>query len=162
MTASSHAPAPARAGEWCRVTRGAADLAAHLAIRRAVFVVEQGLFTGTDEDEHDADPGTVHVVGLVDDVLAGSVRLHPLGGGEWRGDRLAVLPAHRAGHLGATLVRFAVATAAGRGGRRMTATVQAPNERFFRRLGWRRQDEPALYRGQPHVTMDIPLDLRGR
>lgn len=147
-----------RGREWCRVALGAADIAAHHAVRRAVFVTEQRLFTGSDEDARDLDPRTVQVVGLVAAEVVGAVRLYPLDDGAlWKGDRLAVLPDHRAGRLGAALVRFAVATAACRGGARMVATVQQPNETFFRRLGWSRRGEPADYLGVPHVSMDIPL-----
>jgi putative N-acetyltransferase (TIGR04045 family) len=144
-------------GEWCRVADDLVDRAVHHAIRRAVFVDEQRLFVASDQDDRDGDPLTVHVVGFVGERSAGSVRLYPLGDGLWKGDRLAVLAAHRAGHLGATLVRFAVATAGARGGDRMTATVQQPNEVFFRRLGWARCADPELYLGRPHVTMEIPL-----
>src|SRR5580700_7043184 len=74
--------------------------------------------TGQDRDAHDDDPATVHVVGLADGVICGTVRLYPLAGtpGRWKGDRLAVLDGHRHQGLGAPLVRFAVATAGRRGG----------------------------------------------
>ena len=82
---------------------------------------------------------TVHVVGLVDGAVVGAVRLYPLDRhGLWKGDRLAVLPEARVRHLGAELVRFAVATAGELGGQRMVAQVQVPNVRFFEHLGWSR------------------------
>lgn len=143
--------------ESCRLVADAADLDAHHAVRRTVFVEEQSVFAGTDRDDHDDDPLTLHVLGLVDGRPAGSVRLYPIGPGRWKGDRLAVLPGRRAGRLGIALVRFAVATAATRGGDRMIALVQQPNEVFFRRLGWQRLAEPQLYVGIPHVQMDIGL-----
>lgn len=143
--------------ETCRLAADPLDLAAHHAVRRAVFVDEQRLFAGSDRDERDDDPSTLHVVGVVDGCPVGSVRLHPLEAGTWKGDRLAVLPGHRAGRLGAALVRFAVTTAAERGGDRMVALVQRPNEVFFHRLGWARLGEPVLYVGLPHVRMDIGL-----
>ena len=147
--------------EVCRLAAHAGDLAAHHAVRRSVFVQEQHVFAGNDLDGWDDDPLTLHVLGLVDGRPAGSVRLYPLGDGgggtgDWKGDRLAVLPDSRAGRLGATLVRFAVATAAARGGTRMIALVQAPNEVFFRRLGWSRV-EALDYVGLPHVRMEIGL-----
>jgi putative N-acetyltransferase (TIGR04045 family) len=153
MTAELAAP---RTREVCRLVTHAADLAAHHWVRRSVFVEEQHVFAGSDLDGWDDDPVTLHVLGLVDGRPAGSVRLYPLGDGDWKGDRLAVLPGSRAGRLGASLVRFAVATAAGRGGARMIALVQAPNEVFFRRLGWSRL-EALDYVGLPHVRMEISL-----
>ena len=130
-----------------------------------MFVDEQQLFAGSDQDDRDDDPWTLHVLGFVDGRPAGSVRLYPLAGGapigdgaaEWKGDRLAVLPGRRAGRLGAALVRFAVATAADRGGDRMVALVQRPNQAFFRRLGWTRLGEPLVYVGRAHVRMTIAL-----
>ena len=140
----------------CRLAADDADRAAHHGVRHAVFVAEQGVFTGSDRDDRDDDPDALHVLGLVDGEPAGTVRLYPLGGGLWRGDRLAVLPAHRASGLGGPLVRFAVATAGALGGERMVAHVQPANERFFVHLGWTgRGVEP--YVGRPHVRMDIPL-----
>lgn len=145
----------------CLVVDSSADLAAHLAIRRAVFVAEQGVFVESDADAHDEDPATLHVLGLVDGVPAGTVRLFPLDPaapeGGWQGDRLAVLPGYRASGLGAPLVRFAVATAGALGGRTMIAHVQPANRVFFRRLGWVQRGEPELYVGLPHLLMDIEL-----
>lgn len=143
----------------CRLVAGSADLAAHREIRLAVFVAEQRVFDASDTDDHDVEPTTLHVIGTVEGVPAGTVRLFPLdaASGEWRGDRLAVLPPFRSAGLGAPLVRFAVATAAAEGGRRMIAHVQPANEAFFRRLGWCRRGEPELYVGIPHVLMDIDL-----
>ena len=145
----------------CQVVDSSAELRAHLAIRRAVFVAEQGVFVDSDADARDSDPATLHVLGLVDGVPAGTVRLFPLDpavpGGGWQGDRLAVLPGYRASGLGAPLVRFAVATAGALGGRTMIAHVQPANRTFFRRLGWVQRGEPELYVGLPHLLMDIEL-----
>lgn len=141
----------------CRPVRDDVERALHHRIRRLVFVEEQGLFRGTDRDEHDDDPTTVHVLGLVDGLAAGTVRLYPLGGRLWKGDRLAVLPEQRRSGIGAPLVRYAVATAAALGGRRMDATVQAGNTSFFLALGWTCVGEPADLLGVPHQSMTIAL-----
>ena len=93
----------------------AAALDGHFAVRHAVFVADQGLFEGTDRDAHDDDPATVHVVATVGGAIVGAVRLYPLAGSTWKGDRLAVLPEARVGTVGAELVRFAVRTANGAG-----------------------------------------------
>jgi putative N-acetyltransferase (TIGR04045 family) len=141
----------------CRPVRGADELATHLGIRRAVFVAEQGLFAGTDRDEHDDDPATVHVLGFVEGEPAGTVRLYPLTGALWHGDRLAVLPEHRRSRIGGRLVRLAVALAGERGGSRMQARVQLPNVPFFVYLGWTPTAPPSDYHGAPHQWMSIPL-----
>jgi putative N-acetyltransferase (TIGR04045 family) len=153
----------------CRRAAPGDELAAHFRIRHQVFVVEQGLFlagpggpadrrAGDDRDARDDDPATIHVVGLADGVICGTVRLYPLGEpGLWKGDRLAVLAGYRRHGLGAPLVRFAVATAGARGGREMEAYIQPANVEFFEWLGWRRTGGIVDYAGRGHQRMVIPL-----
>jgi putative N-acetyltransferase (TIGR04045 family) len=142
----------------CRPVVDAGELAAHFAIRHQVFVVQQRLFEPSDRDEHDLEPGTLHVVALVDGMPAGAVRLYPLDqDGLWKGDRLAVLERFRRVGLGAPLVRCAVRTAGELGGQRMIAHIQLPNVAFFRRLGWEPVGEPAPYVGVVHQQMAIGL-----
>jgi putative N-acetyltransferase (TIGR04045 family) len=140
-----------------RLAATARQRAAHFAIRRAVFVDEQQLFAGDDRDDRDASAATLHAIGVVGGSVAGAVRLYPLGGDDWKGDRLAVLPAARHGALGARLVRFAVATAGERGGGRMLAMIQLPNVAFFEGLGWRRDGAAVGFHGRPHQPMAIAL-----
>jgi putative N-acetyltransferase (TIGR04045 family) len=149
---------PTDSATGCRPVADAAELAAHHRIRRAVFCTEQQLFDATDHDGHDDDPATVHVLGLVDGEPAGTVRLYPLTGTLWHGDRLAVLPAHRRSRIGAQLVRLAVAIGGRRGGARMQACVQLPNVPFFVHLGWTPTAPPADHLGMPHQWMAIPLE----
>ena len=149
LTASSSA---------CRLADGAQELAAHHAIRHQVFVVDQRLFVGNDRDDRDLHPDTLHAIGFDGDAIVGAVRLYPVYGyGLWQGDRLAVVPAARVRHLGAQLVRFAVATAGERGGQKMVARIQLPNVRFFEHLGWHVDGEAAPYHGVMHQPMAIPL-----
>lgn len=163
MAISSSAPSrppEQRIVPVCALAHDPADLAAHFAIRRSVFVEAQGLFAHDDRDDRDEHPATLHAVGLAGGDVAGAVRLYPLGDdGLWKGDRLAVLPSERALRLGAMLVRFAVRTAGERGGRRMVAQVQVANVRFFERLGWRRDGDPAPMLGVEHQPMAIELGL---
>ena len=163
----SSATASRPAGLACRAVSTPEELATHFRIRHQVFVIEQGLFldagTGTgggwDRDIHDDDPATVHVVGLFGGTACGTVRLYPVpeAPGRWKGDRLAVLDDHRSHGLGAPLVRFAVATAAARGGREMEAYIQPANVRFFEWLGWRLTGGLVTYAGIAHQRMLIDL-----
>jgi putative N-acetyltransferase (TIGR04045 family) len=158
-------PPAQRAALTCRAASTADERAAHFQIRHQVFVTEQGLFTGTgrgDRDAHDDDPATIHVVGLADGVICGTVRLYPLpeAAGRWKGDRLAVLAGHRHQGLGAPLVRFAVAAAAGRGGHVMEAYIQPANVTFFRWLEWRPVGGLVDYAGLPHQRMLTDLAIR--
>ena len=181
-TSRPAAARPAAASLTCRAVATRAERDAHFQVRRQVFVAEQGLFRGmsgrsgisgisgdrdgtdrdgTDLDWHDDDPATIHVVGLADDQICGTVRLYPLGAdGMWKGDRLAVLASHRHLGLGAPLVRFAVSSAGRLGGREMEAFIQPANVAFFRWLGWRRTGDLVDYAGIPHQRMLI--DLTGR
>jgi putative N-acetyltransferase (TIGR04045 family) len=152
----------------CRLVETADELAAHHVVRHRIFVLDQRLFVGDDRDERDLAPDTLHVVGIDHDAVAGvdpdrgaivgAVRLYPLdGSGLWQGDRLAVLPDARVRHLGALLVRFAVATAGDRGGHTMVARIQLPNVRFFEHLGWHADGPAGPYHGVMHQPMAIPL-----
>lgn len=177
-TASRPAAEPQLA---CRPAASAAELAAHFRIRRQVFVLEQGLFragpagprdglageecpAGDDLDAHDDDPATIHVIGLADGVIGGTVRLYPLDSaqGRWKGDRLAVLAEYRRHGLGAPLVRFAVAEAGARGGLEMEAFIQPANVAFFEWLGWRRAGGIVAYAGIDHQRMVTGLAGRGQ
>jgi putative N-acetyltransferase (TIGR04045 family) len=156
METASSSPPAASAG--CRLAAAGDDLAAHFAVRRRVFVQDQGLFAVSDKDELDWAPETLHAVALCDGEVAGAVRLYPVDdSGLWKGDRLAVLPRARVQRLGAQLVRFAVATASGRGGHTMVAQIQLPNVRFFEQLGWHADGPAAPYHGVMHQPMAIPL-----
>ena len=142
----------------CGIADDEAAGAGHHRVRQAVFVAEQGIFADSDVDAHDARDDVLHVVARVGDEIVGAVRLFPLdeAAGLWQGDRLAVLDGRRAVGAGAPLVRFAVATAAARGGREMVAHVQPGNRRFFERLGWT-AGATEIYAGHPHVLMSIAL-----
>jgi putative N-acetyltransferase (TIGR04045 family) len=169
---------PARADFSIAVADGPADLAAYGRLRRDVFVAEQGLFAGSDRDDHDDDPRTVVLLARADGpggdgAVLGGVRLHPMTGdpvaggdlGWWRGSRLAVTAGARRGAgrgagIGAALVRAACAEAETRGALRFDATIQVRHEPLFRALGWVPRDRLELH-GAPHVTVDWP-DARFR
>lgn len=158
----SHASAEPGApehGTACRLVATPAERQTHFAIREAVFVHEQAIFRGSDRDERDDDQRTLHVLGFVDQRPVGAVRLYPLDEpGLWQGDRLAVLHEYRRRHLGGPLVRFAVRTAARRGGRQMVAYIQPANVVFFQHLGWLPVGEVQPYAGRPHQRMVIDLE----
>lgn len=141
-------------GVWQATGR---DLAKHYAIRQRVFVLEQRIMEFTDLDPHDGESGAIHVLAAQGSCAAGTVRLYPLEGELWKGDRLAVLPSHRSSMVGAELVRFAVASARSLGGAQMLAQIQLPNVRFFERLGWTRAGAPGLYCGLDHQPMVYDL-----
>lgn len=143
----------------CRRAHSASDRAEHLSIRHQVFVDEQAVFAETDLDPWDGQDATIAVLGYSDGIAVGAVRLFLLepAQGRWQGDRLAVLSAYRHHGVGAPLVRYAVATAALLGGRRMTAHIQPANVTFFEYLGWTRDGKPEIYARLLHQPMSIDL-----
>lgn len=142
------------------------DVLAHRALRRAVFVGEQGLFT-EDRDDHDDDPRALVLVARdADGAVLGGVRLAPVDPdparpdlGWWTGSRLVVAPAarRRAGmRVGAALVRAACARAEAAGVLRFEADVQTANATLFTRLGWEIVRDTVVA-GHPHVRMRWPV-----
>lgn len=143
-------------------------LASYRALRRAVFVEEQGLFAGHtagDHDDHDDDPRALVLLAHDHDgELLGGVRLAPADPGVtdlgwWCGSRLVVAPAarRRAGaRVGAALAWAACARAEAAGVLRFEADVQQANETLFGRLGWDRIRETTAA-GRPHVRMRWPI-----
>jgi putative N-acetyltransferase (TIGR04045 family) len=131
-----------------------------LALRRAVFCIEQGLFVGDDRDAVDAHAqllvAQACVAGMPDDVV-GTVRIHEVEPGLWWGSRLAVHAAYRHhGRIGATLIRLAVCSAHARGATRFLAHVQAQNVPLFQRLHWQALGAEVLH-GRPHERMQADL-----
>jgi len=159
---SSSPPEAARRAVCCRLALTGREFDEHLALRRQVFVEEQGLFAGDDADDRDGAPETLHAIGLVGERICGTVRLYPLDreGGRWKGDRLAVARECRSSHVGAELVRFAVRTAGELGGSEMVAHIQLANVRFFDHLGWTSVGTPAPFHGVEHQLMRIGLSAR--
>ncbi|MFI9488552.1 MSMEG_0567/sll0787 family protein [Promicromonospora sp. NPDC052451] len=140
---------------------------AYRALRRDVFVAEQGLFDGHDLDRTDEDDRTEVLVAVdATDRVLGGVRLAPAvealdaAGrdiGWWTGSRLVVARGARgAAGIGAALVRAACARAAELGVLRFEATVQVRNRPLFDRLGWQAWGT-AEVQGHPHVLMRWPV-----
>jgi putative N-acetyltransferase (TIGR04045 family) len=132
-----------------------------LALRRAVFCIEQGIFAGDDRDAVDRQARTLVALSLVGgapDAVVGTVRIHEAEPGLWWGSRLAVDAAFRHhGRIGATLIRLAVASAHARGCRVFLAHVQSQNVPMFERLHWRPLGAESLH-GRPHERMQADLD----
>ncbi len=131
-----------------------------LALRRAVFCIEQGLFAGDDRDALDDQAQLLVAMacsGGLPDQVVGTVRIHEKAPGLWWGSRLAVHPSFRSqGHLGATLIRLAVSRAHAQGCHTFLAHVQAQNVPLFRKLHWQALRDVTLH-GRPHCEMQADL-----
>ena len=148
------------------------ELHGALALRRAVFCAEQGVFAGDDLDAVDREPLTRTLVALAcvageADQVVGTVRIHPghssdgehhqHADGLWWGSRLAVHAGFRQhARLGSALIRLAVCSAHARGAALFLAHVQAQNEALFQRLHWHTLKDLALH-GRPHRLMQADL-----
>jgi putative N-acetyltransferase (TIGR04045 family) len=132
------------------VTEGGPLLDASYSIRHEVFVKEQGMFRQTDRDEMDAL--SVHILAVKGGECAGTVRITPLGNGEWLGSRLAARRPFR-GRVGALLVKRAEEEVKKRGGRRFRAYIQSSKVEFFERCAWRSLKKIPDFHGRPHVLM---------
>ena len=132
-----------------------------MALRRAVFCIEQGIFVRDDRDAIDDDAQLLVAMsctaGMPEQVV-GTVRIHRGdGAGIWWGSRLAVHPSFRSqGHLGATLIRLAVSRAHALGCDNFFAHVQMQNVPLFRKLGWALLQESSVH-GRPHARMRADL-----
>lgn len=138
-------------------------IASYRTLRRTTFVLDQGLFPGSDLDEADSDDRTRFLLAVATDgTVLGGVRVHPVLPGRdlgwWRGSRLVVRDGAPTG-LGAALIRAACALVETLGALRFDATVQARYEPLFTRLGWQRAgaDAEAMIAGRPHVELEFPI-----
>ncbi len=132
-----------------------------MALRRAVFCIEQGIFARDDRDATDDSAQllvAMSCTGGMPEQVVGTVRIH-LGeaAGEWWGSRLAVHPAFRSqGHLGVTLIRLAVSRAHALGCKAFFAQVQKQNVPLFGKLGWKVLEETSVH-GRAHALMQADL-----
>jgi radical SAM protein (TIGR04043 family)/putative N-acetyltransferase (TIGR04045 family) len=125
-----------------------------LSIRHAVFVEEQGLFDGSDQDEYDRS--AILLVAQKNDRIIGTVRIFPdgsQGSGHWVGGRLAVHRDFRVFRVGAGLVREAMRQVKKRRCTVFCAHIQEKNVRFFQKLGWAAVGPMEVYCGHPHQQM---------
>lgn len=136
------------------------EISEYFALRRKIFVEEQGLFQTHDTDNLDsiahpiiavtADAPTLEVLGIV--------RIYEPEPRLWYGGRLGTHPDYRRGwHIGKGLITKAVTTANAWGCDRFLATVQIQNVRFFQRLHWDSLEEIEI-RGIVHHLMQADLN----
>jgi putative N-acetyltransferase (TIGR04045 family) len=135
----------------------AQDIKSYFELRRAIFVEEQGLFSGQDDDDLDAIAYPIIAVENETNQVVGVVRIYESEPKLWYGGRLGVHPDYRrVGQIGKGLIYKAVTTANTWGCDRFLATVQLQNVRFFRRLHWASLEEMTIFE-RPHHLMEADL-----
>ncbi|WP_226780371.1 GNAT family N-acetyltransferase [Oceaniglobus trochenteri] len=131
------------------------DIAACHALRRSVFIEEQGVSEADELD--DLDGVALHLLARVDDLPVGSARLLPKGEVGKIG-RVCVLPSHRGTGLGAALIRAALDELRRQPGiriARLGAQVHAIG--FYERLGFTAHGPVYDDAGIDHRDMDFTL-----
>src|SRR5262245_10676661 len=145
----------------CKIAETEAELQGYFAVRQAIFVEEQALFSGSDIDEHDDQ--AVHLVAIeqASGAVVGAVRCYQADEETWFGGRLAVLKEfrHSGAAIGPGLCQLAEQVVIERGCCRFLAQIQLQNVRFFERLGWQKVGEPESHHGQPHQLMQASLAM---
>ena len=137
------------------------ELQGAMALRRAVFCIEQGIFERDDRDAIDGH--CTHLVAMtckagMPDQVIGTVRIHEQARGVWWGSRLAVHPSFRSqGHIGVTLIKLAVSRAHALGCHQFMAHVQLQNIELFKKLHWSEQDKVFIH-GRAHLEMRADLN----
>ncbi|MFF1548650.1 GNAT family N-acetyltransferase [Streptomyces sp. NPDC058291] len=144
-----------------RVAEDLADREACFAVRKEVFVGEQGVPEELEYDEHDAD--AVHVLAVGEDgrplgagrLLYGEAAAARTGGDLSVGSlgRLAVTREARGLGVGAALVRAVEDAARARGLRAVDLHAQTQALRFYERLGYTAYGPEDLEAGIPHRSM---------
>lgn len=153
------------AGYVVRVAEDAADREACFAVRKEVFVAEQGV---PEDVEYDAyDPGALHVLAVREDgVPLGTGRLlfGAAAAGKTGGDlsvgslgRLAVTREARGLGVGAALVRAIEDAARARGLAAVDLHAQTHALGFYERLGYVAYGPEFPDAGIPHRSMRRPL-----
>ncbi|MFB6251538.1 MAG: GNAT family N-acetyltransferase [Halobellus sp.] len=137
------------------------------AVRRTVFVDEQGVDEAIEYDDYD-DPGTVatHFVAYDDGEPAGAARLRPAGsdpdddGSESdtaKAERVAVAADRRGEGWGRRIMRAVEDHARAEGFDRLALHAQTRVRAFYDKLGYEAYGEEFEEAGIPHIAMETML-----
>lgn len=123
-----------------------------LAVRREVFVLEQGVPEEIEIDEHDS--ASLHFLAVdADNVPIGTARLLPDG----KVGRMAVLSPWRRCGVGRSLMMAAIEAARQQGKMGLHLHAQVHSIRFYESLGFEVRGEEFEEAGIPHREMHRPL-----
>ena len=125
------------------------------AIRREVFVEEQGVPVDEEMDAHDAL--CTHFLALRGGEAIGTARLRVTDDGGVKAERVAVRRPFRGAGVGRALMRALEDEARALGRRELVLNAQLPVVAFYERLGYRAEGPEFLGAGIPHRAMRKPL-----
>ena len=127
--------------------------AATQALRREVFMDEQGFTYEFDDTDHTA----LHITLYDGETAAACCRIFPDGPEAWHVGRVAVRKVYRGQGLGAAVMVEAEKAAAARGASKMALSAQKRAAEFYRKLGYTQLGEEYLDEHCPHVYMEKQL-----
>jgi ElaA protein len=137
-----------------RVARGDDELESAFALRRVVFVEEQGV--PEEEELDDLDAQALHLVALQDGQVVGTCRLLDDGDALKLGRMAVAAPARRRG-IAQRLIEEAEAQAHARGVDRIRLSSQIGARSVYERAGYVAYGELFLDAGIEHVMMEKAL-----
>lgn len=140
------------------------------AVRRAVFVDEQGVDEAIEYDDHD-EPGAdaIHFVAYDEGQAVGAARLRAADGehetrasdtapATAKAERVVVAADRRGEGWGREIMRVVEATAADRGFDRLALHAQTRVREFYERLGYEAHGEEFVEAEIPHIAMSTDLE----
>ncbi|ELY78000.1 GNAT family N-acetyltransferase [Natrinema gari] len=126
------------------------------AVRRTVFVEEQGVDEELEYDDHDET--AVHFVAYDGTEPIGAARLRESEAGVGKVERVAVLASHREDGVGRALMDALERRAIDAGFTALKLHSQTQAAGFYRSLGYERHGEAFAEAGIPHVEMRKAID----
>ena len=137
------------------VLQGIENLSSAFAIRKEVFVKEQGF--SLQEEFDDIDTTAVHLLLVTDkDIPAGTLRFYPVED-KWRIGRVCVKKKYRNMGYATKLVQTALREIGHRGGTEVFLHAQLHAVPVYGRCGFVQQGDPFLEDGAPHVYMSAKI-----
>lgn len=126
-----------------------------LAVRRKVFIEEQGVPEDLEIDGKDED--AVHFVAYDDGTPVGAARFREYDDSTVKVERVAVVESQRETGLGREIMAVVEATARAEGYGSVLLHAQAPVIEFYEKLGYEITSEEFEEAGIPHREMRKPL-----
>ena len=136
-----------------RIVAGDEDWQAALAVRREVFIVEQGVPAEIEQDDSDAT--AIHVVASCDGEIVGTARLTR--DDETRIGRVAVLPPRRRRGIAGLMLAALEAEARRLGLSEVSLHSQSYVQSLYGKLGYEVTGPPFVEAGIDHVPMSKRL-----
>jgi len=135
--------------------RGVDTLTAAFAIRRAVFVAEQGVDRSLEWD--DAETEAIHLLVVVDDRPIGTARIRHVDDTAVKAERVAVRRSARNAGWGQRLMDAVEAVGVDADASHCVLHAQRRVAAFYHKLGYQTVSDPFEEAGIPHVRMERAL-----